>query len=191
MSAGRPRSERARLAILDAAADLLTEGGLPAATIEAIAARAGVSKVTIYRWWPSRGAVAVEAFFHRHEATIHFGDTGDVAQDLIVQVEALISAFRGGPGRIMAELIGAAQSDPSMAVEVRERWVLPRRAATKAVLQRAVERGQVRPGLDPDVILDQIYGAVYFRVMIGHQALRADLAQDLVTNILRGVGPAD
>jgi AcrR family transcriptional regulator len=188
---GRPRSERARLAILDAAADLLAEGGLPAATMEAIAARAGVSKVTVYRWWPSRGAVAVDAFFHRHEATIQFGDTGDVAQDLIQQVEALIEAFRGGPGRIMAELIGAAQSDPGMAAEVRDRWVVPRRTATKAVLRRAVERGQVRPGLDPEVILDQIYGAVYFRVMIGHQALRMSLAQELVTNILAGVRVAD
>ena len=189
-SPGRPRSERARLAILDAAADLLAESGLSGTTIEAIAARAGVSKVTIYRWWPNRGAVAVDAFFHRHEATIQFGDSGDVAQDLIEQVEALIGAFRGGPGRIVAELIGAAQSDPTLAAGVRDRWVIPRRAATKAVFQRAVERGQMRAGLDPDVVLDQIYGAVYFRVMIGHQALRETLAQELVDNILEGVRPS-
>ncbi|MGN6722938.1 MAG: TetR/AcrR family transcriptional regulator [Marmoricola sp.] len=186
---GRPRSERARLAILDAAADLLAEGGLGSATIEAIAARAGVSKVTIYRWWPSRGAVAVDAFFHRHEATIQFEDTGDIADDLVGQVEALIAAFRGGPGRIMAELIGAAQLDPGMGQAVRDRWVIPRRTTTKAVLKRAVERGQVRAGVDPDVVLDQIYGAVYFRVMIGHQALRKGLARELVSNVLDGVRP--
>lgn len=184
---GRPRSERARLAILDAAADLLAEGGLACATIEAIAARAGVSKVTIYRWWPSRGAVAVDAFFHRHEATIQFDDTGDIADDLVGQVEALIAAFRGGPGRIMAELIGAAQSDPGLGQAVRDRWVIPRRTATKAVIRRAVERGQVRADVDPDVLLDQIYGAVYFRVMIGHQALRKGLARELVSNLLDGV----
>jgi len=184
---GRPRSERARLAILDAAADLLAEGGLACATIEAIAGRAGVSKVTIYRWWPSRGAVAVDAFFHRHEATIQFDDTGDIADDLVGQVEALIAAFRGGPGRIMAELIGAAQSDPSMGQAVRDRWVIPRRTATKAVIKRAVERGQLRADVDPDVVLDQIYGAVYFRVMIGHQALRKGLARELVSNLLDGV----
>jgi len=184
---GRPRSERARLAILDAAADLLAEGGLASATVEAIAARAGVSKVTIYRWWPSRGAVAVDAFFHRHEATIQFEDTGDIADDLVGQVEAMIDAFKGGPGKIMAELIGAAQADPGLGDELRERWVAPRRLATKAVLKRAVERGQVRADVDPDVLLDQIYGAVYFRVMIGHQALRRSLARELVSNLLDGV----
>ncbi len=66
---GRPRSERARLATLEAAADLLVEGGLAATTVESIAARAGVSKVTIYKWWPSRGAVAVDAYFHRFDQT--------------------------------------------------------------------------------------------------------------------------
>ena len=75
---GRPRSERARLAILEAAADLLVEGGLGAATIEAVAARAGVSKVTIYKWWPSRGAVAVDAYFHRYTGHGRVADTGDV-----------------------------------------------------------------------------------------------------------------
>lgn len=155
--------------------------------MEAIAARARVSKVTIYKWWPNRGAVAIDAFFYRHEATIKFDDTGDIATDLVGQVEALIGAFRGAPGRSMAELIGAAQLDPDLGVALRDRWVLPRRSATKAVLKRAVERGQVRQGLDPDVVLDQIYGAVYFRVMIGHQALRKGLAQELVGNVLDGV----
>lgn len=184
---GRPRSERARLAILNAAADLLAEGGLSAVTVEAIAARAGVSKVTIYRWWPNRGAVAIDAFFYRHEATIKFEDTGDIGSDLVGQVRALIEAFRGASGRSMAELIGAAQLDPDLGVALRERWVLPRRAATKAVIGRAIQRGQVRPDLDPDVVLDQIYGAVYFRVMIGHQALRKELASELVNNVLDGV----
>ncbi len=90
--AGRPRSERARLAVLEACADLLVEGGLGAASIEAIAARAGVSKVTIYKWWPSRGSVAVDAFFHRYRQTINFPDTGDLAADLIGQIRMLITA---------------------------------------------------------------------------------------------------
>lgn len=175
------------MAILEAAADLLTEGGLAATTIEAIAARAGVSKVTIYRWWPNRGAVAMDAFFHRHEATIKFDDTGDIATDLVGQVDALIDAFRGQAGRSMAELIGAAQLDPDLGAALRDRWVVPRRTATKAVLNRARERGQLCADVDPDVVLDQIYGAVYFRVMIGHQALRKGLAAELVANLLDGV----
>lgn len=184
---GRPRSERARLAILQAAHELLVEGGLQCATIEAIAARAHVSKVTIYKWWPTRGAVAVDAFFHANEATIRFEDTGDVAADLIGQVSALIEAFRTRQGRLMAELIGAAQSDANLAADLLERWVLPRRTASTAVLERAVARGELSPDLDPDVVLDQIYGAVYFRVLLGHRPLDPTLAADLVHYALDGV----
>ena len=126
---GRPRSERARLAVLDAAADLLFEAGLPAATIEAIAARAGVSKVTIYKWWTTRGAVLIDAYFHRHKETIEFEDSGDIARDLATQIRATIIAFRGSAGAVMAELIGQAQSDPVLAETLRERWVAPRREA--------------------------------------------------------------
>src|ERR1700691_37657 len=93
--AGRPRSEKTRLAILEATADLLLEGGLAATTIESIAAGAGVSKVTIYKWWPSRGSVAIDAYFHRYRQTIAFPDTGRVADDLIAQILVMIEAFRG------------------------------------------------------------------------------------------------
>ena len=74
---GRPRSERARQAVLAAAGELLVEGGMAAVTMEAVAARAGVSKVTVYKWWPSRGAVAIDAYFEHFRQTITFADTGD------------------------------------------------------------------------------------------------------------------
>src|ERR1700683_1203393 len=97
---GRPRSERARLATLEATANLLIEGGLPAATIEAVAARAGVSKVTIYKWWPSRGALAIDAYFHRFAQTNVFPDSGNTVEDITTQVLHLIEAFRGRAGEV-------------------------------------------------------------------------------------------
>ena len=102
--AGRPRSERARLAVLEAAADLLIEGGLQSATIESIAARAGVSKVTIYKWWPTRGAVAVDAYFHRYRQTIDYEDTGDVARDLAAPIRSVIDAFRSRAGPVVTRV---------------------------------------------------------------------------------------
>jgi len=99
--AGRPRSEEAHRAVLEAAADLLVEGGLARATIEAVAARAGVSKVTIYKWWPSRGAVAIDAYFHRYRATAEFEDTGELATDLTGQIRLLVEAFRGRAGEVL------------------------------------------------------------------------------------------
>ena len=187
--AGRPRSERARLAVLEAAADLLVEGGTQAATIEAIAARAGVSKVTIYKWWPSRGAVAIDAYFHRYRATAAFGDTGDVADDLTGQISLLLTAFRGRAGAVMAELIGQAQSDPALADTLRSRWLEPRRRATAAVLRRAADRGEIRPDVDIALVMDQLYAPIYYRLLLGHELLAGDLADQLVQATLEGIRP--
>lgn len=185
--AGRPRSERARIAVLEAAADLLVEGGLAAATIEAVAARAGVSKVTIYKWWPSRGSVAVDAYFHRYDQTREFADTGDLADDLTGQIRVLIDAFRGRAGEIMAELIGQAQSDPVLADTLRTRWLEPRRRASADVLERAISRGQVRPDIDVAVVLDQLYAPLYYRLVMQHEPLTGALADVLVDTVLVGI----
>ena len=186
---GRPRSERARLAILEAAADLLMDGGLAAMTFESIAARAGVSKVTIYKWWPSRGAVAVDAYFHRHQETYSFDDTGDVARDLATQLRLLIRAFRGRAGEVMAELIGQAQTDPVLAETLRSGWLQPRREATAAVLRRAIDRSQIRPDVDIPTVMDALYAPLYWRLLMRHQPLDDDLAHELVRNTLEGVRP--
>ena len=173
--------------MLESAADLLDEGGLAAATIEAIAARAGVSKVTIYKWWPTRGAVAIAAYFHRYRQTGTFADTGDVRVDLTGQLRVLIRAFRGRAGRIMAELVGQAQTDEVLAEALRTRWIGPRRAATAEVLQRAVDRGELRPGLDIPTVMDQLYGPVYYRLTMGHESLMPGLADALVSSLLDGI----
>ena len=184
---GRPRSERVRLAVLDATADLLIEGGLRSATIESIAARAGVSKVTIYKWWPTLGAVAVDAYFHRYRQTIDFEDTGDVASDLVTQIRSVIDAFRSRAGTVMAELIGRAQSDANLAEMLRVLWLAPRRAATTVVLQRAIDRGQLQPDIDIPALMDQLYAPVYFRLTMQHEPLEGALAETLVTTVLNGV----
>lgn len=187
--AGRPRSERARLAVLEAAADLLIEGGLAATTMEAVAARAGVSKVTIYRWWPTRGSVAVDAYFHRFRQTIELEDSGDLAADLTAQVGLLVEAFGGRAGRVMAELIGLAQSDPELAATLRQRWLEPRRAASAGVVRRSVERGQLRPDTDIAALLDQLFAPVYYRLTMGHEPLDRALAPTLVRTVLDGARP--
>ena len=175
------------MATLEAAADLLVEGGLGAATMEAIAARAGVSKVTIYRWWPSRGAVAVDAYFHRFDKTYTYVDSGEVSVDLTTQIRLLIHAFRGRAGEIMAELIGQAQTDPVLAETLRSGWLQPRREATAAVLQRAIVRSQIRPDVDIPTVMDQLYAPLYWRLMMRHRPLDDGLADELVRNTLEGI----
>lgn len=186
---GRPRSERARLAVLEAAADLLVEGGLSAATIEAVAARAGVSKVTIYRWWPTRGAVAIDAYFHRYRSTSVVVDTGDVAADLLAQIRLLEEAFRGRAGELMAELIGRTQADASLAEDFAAGWLQPRRTATADLLRAAVARGEIRPDVDLPTLLDQLFAPIYWRLLMQHGPLDEAFAAALVDNLLGGVGP--
>jgi AcrR family transcriptional regulator len=186
---GRPRSERARLAILDAAADLLIEGGLTAATIEAIAMRAGVSKVTIYKWWPTRGAVAVDAYFHRSAPTNTIEDTGDLARDLTTQLAKIVDAFQGRPGVVMAELLGQAQTDPNLAETLRSRWLKPRRDETAAVLQRAIDRAEIRPDVDIPALMDQLFAPIYYRLIMRHEPLDDGLSARLVRTLLDGIRP--
>ncbi|MGA7834743.1 MAG: TetR/AcrR family transcriptional regulator [Acidimicrobiales bacterium] len=187
---GRPRSEKTRLAILEAAADLLEEGGLSELSIEAIAARAGVSKVTIYKWWPSRGSVAIDAFFHRHRQTLVLPDTGDIGEDLTTQILAVVRAFRGRTGEIMAELIGHAQFDPALAVSLRTRWLQPRRDVTSVIIQRGIDRGEVCSDVSIPVVMDQLYGPVYYRLVARHEPLSDEFCYELVRNTLRGIRTA-
>jgi AcrR family transcriptional regulator len=186
---GRPRSEATRLAILDATADLMLESGFSGTTIEAIAARARVSKVTIYKWWPSRGAVAIDAYFHRFRETSVYPDTGDVATDITTQILSVIETFRGRAGYVMAELLGHAQSDPALAEMLRVRWLQPRREAATVVLQRAIERGEIRKDVSLPVLMDELYGPVYYRLIARHEPLSDEFAHELVANTLRGVRP--
>lgn len=186
---GRPRSEKTRLAILEAAADIMLESGFAATTIESIALRASVSKVTIYKWWPSRGAVAIDAYFHRYRETIAFSDTGDVAADLTGQILLMVRAFRGRAGEVMAELLGHAQSDAALASMWRDRWLQPRRDATTVVLRRGIDQGQIRGDVSLALLMDELYGPVYYRLLARHEPLNDAFAEELVANTLRGVRP--
>src|SRR5271166_2930982 len=91
---GRPRSEHARQAILRSTMHLLQKTGFPDLTIEAIAANAGVGKATVYRWWPNKGALVVDAFASGTESRLHFPDTGSVYRDVSLQMRQVIAIFR-------------------------------------------------------------------------------------------------
>jgi AcrR family transcriptional regulator len=185
---GRPRSEPARLAILAAAGGLMLEGGLAAATMDAIAARAGVSKATLYKWWPSRGAVALDGFLDRVAQTLAIPAGMTAAEGLTWQLGALIRIFRDtAAGPLMRALVTAAQSDPDIARSLRERWLAPRRAVSLEILRTGAERGEIRPGLDHEAIIDQLFAPVYHRLFFEHAPLADDLAGVMVTQLMAGI----
>jgi len=189
---GRPRSEQARVAVLEAAGDLLLEGGLQATTVEAIAARAGVSKATIYKWWPNRGAVVLDGLLERVRRSLAIPEGLGTADALEFQLRELVALFRDtGVGPAMRAIASEVESDPDLARAVRERWLAPRRAVTAAVLARGVADGELSADLDVELVMDQLYGPLYFRLVFGHGPLPDDVAHRLVTQLMDGVGHRD
>jgi AcrR family transcriptional regulator len=184
---GRPRDEEARQRILDAALEVLDEVGFAQVTTEAIAERAGASKATIYRWWPNKAAVLIEAFREAVSPDLPFPDTGCVRKDIQLQLRTFVTMLTGRRGRIFAAFLGATQTDPDVAAAFRTFWITPRREVAKAALARKMERGQLRPGIDLDVILDLLYGPIYYRVMTGHGPLDMEYADQLADAALRGL----
>lgn len=199
MVASRPdprrRSERAHRAILAAALELCRELGYAGLTIESIAAHAGVGKQTIYRWWPSKGAVLLDALHHELETGITFPDDGDFAADLHAQVKATVR-FLTDPsyGPHLAGLIGEAQRDPDFAADLAERWTMPRRAVIRARFERAKQAGQLRDDVDVDIAIELVYGPLYSRLLLGTGPLDDDFATahvELALTALRPAAPPD
>jgi AcrR family transcriptional regulator len=185
---GRPRSEEVHMAILRAAGELLLDAGVEGFTIEGVAKRSGASKVTIYKWWPSKGSLALDAFYASVAPAIDTSQTGNPEADLVTQVSSIIHLFRNtAAGPVFAGLIAEAQHDPDLAVSLRERWLEPRRRQGAKILEAGRASGEFRPDFDSTLILDQIYGAIYIRMLIGHAPLVQEMAQELVRNLLSGI----
>ena len=171
-----------------AAGRLLLAEGMAGFTIERVAELAGASKMTIYKWWPSKGALALDGYFTAMEPALAFPDTGDIRADLTTQLRTFVGVLRDTPaGRVIAELIGQAQVDPQLATAYRERYSGPRRELAVTALRRAQERAQLRAGVDPEAVVDQLWGACYHRLLLPDQPLSDEFADTLVANLFDGV----
>ncbi|MET8784372.1 TetR/AcrR family transcriptional regulator [Streptomyces sp. NPDC004589] len=185
--AGRPRSEPARRAVLTACGELLQQGGLRAATTDRIAALSGVSKATIYKWWPNKYAVALEAFLSQMNAESPDPDTGSAAEDFRLTVRGTARFYASPIGRIFAQLLAEAQSDPTEASDLLGRLVTSRRGVVRAIWDRGVLRGELRDDVDPDVALDLFFGPLVYRMLAGHAPLDEQAADEVVRVALSGL----
>jgi AcrR family transcriptional regulator len=184
---GRPRSERAHRAILRAANELLESDGFAAVTVEAIAERAGVSKATIYRWWPNRAAVVMDGFLSIVSSEVPFPHTGQAREDIRIHMRRLADAFGGKMGRTVAALIAEGQADPELAEALRSRWLSVRRKEAREILELGIERGELRDDIDPKVAVDVLYGPIYYRMLVGHAPLDGDFADALADHAFAGL----
>lgn len=186
-SPGRPRSEQARQAIFRSTLKLLQRSSFSGLTIEAIAADADVGKATVYRWWPNKGALVVDAFASSAESELHFPNTGSVYRDMSLQMAQFLGVLRSPRGRIVAALLAGGQSDPELLSAFRERFLRPRREEAYKTLRRAIERGELPEHLDLDVVLDTLYGAIYMRFLIRHDELSDNYISEVCRLVLGGV----
>ena len=183
---GRRKAEDVRRATLTAAADLLLAEGVHALTFSKVAARAGVSKMTLYKWWPSPGALAFDAYFNASLPTLAFPDTGDIRRDLTTQMNMFVDLLNRN-GSVVAGIIGAAQGDADLAEALSTRYVTHRRALAVERLTLAQQAGQVRADAHLEAIVDQLWGAVYHRLLIPDEPITDAFVTALLDNLLNGI----
>lgn len=187
MARGRTRDEDAEQRVLAAAFELVGSRPPGEVGINDIAAAANVAKQTIYRWWPSRTAVILDALVVGTMKATPFPETDDIRADFDAHLRTVIRLFNSPTGHIVREMLAEAQTYPAIAEEFRQRFWQPRRDLSRARLRRGVELGQVRDDLDDEIVLDAIYGPLWTRLTIGHLPLRASDATGITAAIWPGI----
>lgn len=181
---GRRRNEAAHQAVLDAALRLLAESEGAPITIDAIARAAGVGKQTLYRWWPSKGAVLLDALEGQAEQSVPTPDSGSLRTDLNAVIDATFAGAQRVPtGPALRTLVREAARDPHLA-ELMRTFTASRRAAVHEVLARGRDRGELPLDADLDLMVDQIYGVFWYRFLLGHAPLDSEIAERLTDSLL-------
>lgn len=177
-----------RADILQTVGDILLSEGLSGLTFERVSRESGASKATLYKWWTSIGVLALEGYFHAVEDTLAFPDTGDIRADITTQLHHFVDLMTTTPaGRLLLELIGQSQTDPELASAYRRLYSSGRRRLATDRLSRAQEAGQVRPDIDVRVLVDQLWGAIYHRLLIPDEPVDAAFADALIGNLFDGI----
>jgi AcrR family transcriptional regulator len=184
---GRPRSEDARRRILAAARELLEERGLRSMTICGIAERAATSKVTVYRWWSHKAAIVLEAMLSETSPIMPYRESSSPLESLRAQMKSFARFLLGPNGRLLIDVIAEGVLDAEIGNAYRKHWVKPRREDASRLLQSAIEAGELAPDADIEVILDALFGPLYYRFLIKHAPLTPAFAEQVFEGVMAGV----
>jgi AcrR family transcriptional regulator len=189
--AGRPRGEAAvsHAVILDAVYELLQEKPVSAFTMEAVAKRAGVGKPTLYKWWSSKAALILDMFSERLDKGVKTPETTTVEEALRARVHHLVRVINGLFGKVVADLLAEGQSDPAILRELYERHFRVRRGAAVALIQQGMEKGEFAADLQPELLMDAIFWALFSRRLLGLTPLTEEDGDVLLDQLLRGARP--
>lgn len=182
----RRRSARAEAAILDATVELVAENGVARLTVDGVAAKAGVGKATIYRHWPTKAALVIEAIAS-HAEVPDPPDTGRLREDLVLLLDGLRSAISAPPlAGLLVSLVDAAERDPELA-ELHTAFAASRRQRVLAVLQRGVERGELPGWVDRDLAVDLLVGPLFYRRLVSRMPSERSTVDQVVDTVLAGL----
>ena len=186
-TAGRPRSGEAHQAILDATLELLVEVGFSALTVEGVATRAGVGKATIYRRWPSKLPLVIEAF--RELPQLEEVDTGNLVDDLKKMLRSYLQLFHSTPlGTVLPSLAGERAHEPQLS-QLFDPVVKARSQPLVRALRRAVKRGELPADLDLELAADLIVGPIAVRLFFSGGKVSPKMVGPMVDLALRGIAP--
>ena len=185
---GRPPSDRAtsHAVIMDAVYSLLQKKSVRDLTMEEVAKRAKVGKPTLYKWWSTKAALVLAMLCERMAPNLEKPSDLTAEESLKFRVRTLIDAFGGPFGKIVAGLIAEGQSEPAIRQAFFDRWVSPRRAATIADLERGKNTGELQSDTEPDLLNDAIFGAIYYRFLLGLTPFSKRFGEELVEQAIRG-----
>lgn len=188
-SVGRPRSEAAKNAILNATIDLLERNGYSSLTIEGIASDAGVSKATIYRWWTNKTMLVMDAFLMLLAPQVKLSETASIKDNFMNQLKGMAKVFNSSIGRSMLFVISGSDPDSEVVETFRTHYLIPRRNDAKRILENGIARGEIHPHINTDIILDMIYGPLYFQVLIHKKKLDDMFIETLIGYVLQTIQP--
>lgn len=184
---GRPRNPQIQQAILKAAADLVLESGFRALSMDAIAGRAGVGRMTVYRRWPNKAAIIMDAFVARVDPNTLFQPAKTYLDSIRLQMRTMAKAFRGKDGVLIRALLAEAQFDPELAAALRERWTMPRRRMAIAYFEEGAKKGFLRADIDPNAMIDVLYAPIYYRLQIGTGPLTDAYVDEIFDHAMIGL----
>jgi AcrR family transcriptional regulator len=184
---GRPRDEEVRKRLLKAASDLLEEVGFGSVTVDLIAERAGASKATVYRWWPNKASVLIEAFRDAVSPNFPFSDTGSLSRDINNQLRRFAKFLQTGRGKLLAAVVVGAQRDREVAAALRDYWIAPLRKRGTAVLDGYRKRGELPADIDLDMVQDMMYAPLYYNLLTGYSPITEKYAEMLTDALMKGL----
>jgi AcrR family transcriptional regulator len=186
---GRPRSDaaEAHAAIMDAVYELLRETSARDLTMEAVAKRAKVGKPTLYKWWPTKPALIMAMFHERVSRQLELVEASTAEEELRGRVRTLIGEFNGLFGKFFADLIAEGQNDPAVLRELYDKHIAERRASTAATIERGKAAGEFAADTDAILLIDAIFGPIYFRLLVKFAPLTQEYGSALIDQVLRGV----